>query len=88
MRRGFGLAVAAVALIGATASAQDASTAVKDGGVKVKDWAGKIDAREAGQGMTINDAKFAPMGKGMHITTGPATTRMRIRSPESFSSRS
>jgi hypothetical protein len=74
MRRVFGIAVAAVALVGATASAQDASTAVKDGGIKVKDWAGKVDAREATAGLALKDQLFTSMGPGIHITTGPATT--------------
>ena len=37
-------------------------------------WAGKIDANEAANGATLNGAKFAPMGGGIHVTTGPAVT--------------
>jgi hypothetical protein len=74
MRRVIGLAVAAVALVGATASAQDASVGVKDGGMKVAGWMGKVDAREAASGLAIKDQLFTSMGPGIHVTTGPATT--------------
>src|SRR6185295_6528325 len=33
-----------------------------------------VDAREASQGMTINNAKFAKEGDALHIVTGPAIT--------------
>ena len=44
----------------------DANPAVKFG-----TWAGKVDAREASQGMTLNSAKFAKEGDAFHIVTGP-----------------
>src|SRR5450432_1093811 len=53
---------------------QEASRAVAGGGVTVPCWQGKIDANAEKQGLTLNDDKFAPEGKGMHITTGPAVT--------------
>lgn len=34
----------------------------------------KVDAREAQSGQTINNAKLAPEGDSLHVTTGPATT--------------
>ena len=37
-------------------------------------WQGKIDAGAEKQGQTVNDDKFAPEGKGMRVTTGPAVT--------------
>lgn len=74
MRRVLGFAITAVALVGASAFAQDASLAVKDGGIKVKDWMGKVDAREATAGLALKDQLFVSMGPGMHVTTGPATT--------------
>ncbi len=74
------LAVASVALA-ARAHAQgnmnmqaEASRAVEGGGISVKGWAGQVDAGEAKAGLTINSAKFAPEGKGFHVTTGPATS--------------
>jgi hypothetical protein len=47
---------------------------VSGGGISAPGWTGKIDAQEARRGMKLEDAKFAPMGKGFHITTGPAVT--------------
>jgi hypothetical protein len=58
----------------AIASAQEAARAVADGGVLVSGWTGKIDAREAQAGSTLQNAKFAAEGSGFHVTTGPATT--------------
>ena len=74
MRRIITLALAFAPVAAHAQADQEKSRSVTGGGISVAGWQGKIDAREAGQGMTINDAKFAPMGKGMHITTGPATT--------------
>ncbi len=55
--------------------AQDGpSTAVSGGGVLVKGWTGKIDAKEAAAGLTLNSAKLADEGKGLRVTTGPAVT--------------
>jgi hypothetical protein len=70
------LAVAAVMLVASAGEArgQDASRAVAGGGVSVPGWTGKIDANEAARGGTLEGAKFAPMGGGMHVTTGPAVT--------------
>ena len=69
------LALAALLLASATAArAQDAARAVAGGGVSVAGWTGKIDAREAAGGQTLENAKFAAEGKGFHVTTGPATT--------------
>jgi hypothetical protein len=56
-------------------SAQEGeSVGVKNGGVLVKGWTGKIDAKEQAAGMTLNSAKLAGEGKGLHVTTGPAVT--------------
>lgn len=55
--------------------AQDeTSRAVAGGGVTVSGWTGKIDAREASQGMTLNNAKFDKEGSAFHVVTGPAVT--------------
>src|SRR5690348_11317172 len=53
---------------------QDSSRTVAGGGVTVPGWTGKIDAREASQGMTLNSAKFAKEGDAFHVVTGPAVT--------------
>lgn len=74
MRRVFALTVA-VALVASQAAAQDdGSKAVKDGGIKVSGWAGKVDANEAAAGLALKDQLFVSMGPGFHVTTGPATT--------------
>ena len=55
-------------------SAQDAARVIAGGGISVPGWAGKIDANEEKMGQVLNNAKLAPEGKGMRVTTGPATT--------------
>ncbi len=52
--------------------AQDADRSVKDGGILVAGWKGKIDRRAASQGKTIKDSKFASTGNMLHLTIGPA----------------
>ncbi len=74
MRRTIGTALVLTALVASVASAQDASNKVAGGGISVAGWEGKVDAREATGGATINDAKFMKEGNALHITTGPATT--------------
>lgn len=50
------------------------SVGVKGGGVFAKGWTGKIDAKEAAAGMTLNSAKLSQEGTSLHVTTGPAVT--------------
>jgi len=50
------------------------SKAVAGGGISVKGWTGKIDAKEQAAGLTINSAKLVKEGDGLHVTTGPAVT--------------
>src|SRR5437588_6474001 len=52
----------------------ESSRTVAGGGVTVPGWTGKIDAKEASQGMTLGSAKFAKEGDAFHILTGPAVT--------------
>src|SRR5689334_14434207 len=52
----------------------ETSRPVAGGGVTVSGWTGKVDAREASQGMTVNNAKFAKEGDAIHVVTGPAIT--------------
>ena len=52
----------------------ETSRAVAGGGITVKGWTGKVDAREASQGMTVNNAKFDSEASAFHIVTGPAIT--------------
>jgi len=53
---------------------EESSRAVAGGGVTIPGWTGKIDAREASQGMTLDNAKFAKEGDAIHVITGPAVT--------------
>lgn len=68
------LAVAAVLLLPLSAQGQDQSRSVAGGGISVAGWQGKVDAREASSGMTVNNAKFAKEGEAMHAVTGPSIT--------------
>ena len=52
----------------------ETSRTVAGGGINVKGWTGKVDAREASQGMTVNSAKFDNEANAFHIVTGPAIT--------------
>ena len=67
-------AALALTLVGTSAVAQDAARAVAGGGISVPGWTGKIDAQELAAGQTLNNARFAAMGTGFHVTTGPAVT--------------
>ena len=53
---------------------RDADRVVPGGGISAQGWTGKIDARSAGQGRVLSDARFAQEGEALHVTTGPATT--------------
>ncbi|HYX27263.1 MAG TPA: hypothetical protein VE863_01755 [Pyrinomonadaceae bacterium] len=52
----------------------ETSRSVAGGGITVSGWTGKVDAREAAQGMNVNNAKFEKAGNGFHVVTGPAIT--------------
>jgi hypothetical protein len=73
---GLTVAIAIAALVPVVGAQQDQekSIAVKGGGISAPGWVGKVDANEEKAGLTIKDAKFAPEGKGFHVTTGPAST--------------
>ncbi|MGH9819307.1 MAG: hypothetical protein ACRD43_03985 [Pyrinomonadaceae bacterium] len=60
--------------LGSISAQEGGSTSVTGGGVLVKGWTGQIDAKEKTAGMTLNNAKLASEGKGLHVTTGPAVT--------------
>jgi hypothetical protein len=74
MRRHAIAATLAAVSLASSAFAQDTSRAVAGGGIAAAGWAGRIDAREAAAGMKLENAKFAKMGDGFHVTTGPAVT--------------
>jgi hypothetical protein len=60
--------------LGSISAQEGPSTSVSGGGILVKGWTGQIDAKEKAAGLTLNSAKLAEEGKGLHITTGPAVT--------------
>lgn len=75
MRHHHGSVLAATLLLLAgagAAHAQDESRAVTQGGIFAEGWAGKIDAREAEAGLTLNDARLTQRGDTLFVTTGPA----------------
>jgi hypothetical protein len=69
---GTAVAVALLALLPAAIQAQDGARAVEGGGISVPGWTGKIDASEEKSGGSLNSAKLAKEGAGLHVTTGPA----------------
>jgi len=69
MRRVLMSVAVALLAVPAIVAAQDDAKAVADGGVKAPGWQGTADG-----GAAITTAKFATMGNGYHITTGPAAT--------------
>jgi len=52
----------------------EVSKGVAGGGISIPGWTGKIDAKEAAAGLTLNIAKLEKDGKNMHVVTGPAVT--------------
>lgn len=58
----------------AQAPPADANRVVADGGISVPGWTGKIDAQEEQKGQALTNAKLAPAGNGLQVTTGPAVT--------------
>jgi hypothetical protein len=56
------------------APSEDIGRSIAGGGISVPGWEGKVDDGAAKQGQTVKDAKFAPEGDGIRVTTGPATT--------------
>jgi hypothetical protein len=73
---GSALAAATVMLMAGTTAVQgqDSSRAVAGGGISVAGWTGKVDAREAAAGQTLDKAKFAGTPDSLHVTTGPSGT--------------
>jgi hypothetical protein len=68
-----GVVAVLVAGTGSGVQAQDESRRVEGGGIHVQGWAGRIDAGEAGKGLTLEDARLASAdGGALHVTTGPA----------------
>jgi hypothetical protein len=56
------------------AHAQEDNRLVAGGGISAPGWMGKVDASAERAGQGIKDAKLAPAGSGLGVTTGPAIT--------------
>jgi hypothetical protein len=69
-----GLVVGIIRSQAPAAASEDTGRSIAGGGITVPGWQGKVDAGAAKAGQTVNDAKLAPEGKGMRVTTGPAIT--------------
>lgn len=69
-----GLVVGIIRSQAPAAASEDTGRSIAGGGITVPGWEGKVDAGAAKAGQTVKDAKLAPEGKGMRVTTGPATT--------------
>lgn len=73
----YALSAAALLLAPGVLAAQNAegpSRSIAGGGINAPGWTGKVDASEAKQGMTVNNAKFSKEGGEFRVTTGPATS--------------
>jgi hypothetical protein len=57
-----------------TPAPQQGSVVIKDGGIFVPGWTGKIDASEEKAGQVLNNAKLTEEGGVLHVRTGPAVT--------------
>ena len=65
-------ALLAIASSSLAAQGGDPDKNVADGGVTVPGWTGRIDPQAAARGAKITQARFVPMGGGIHVTAGPA----------------
>jgi hypothetical protein len=68
------IALSASAISAQTPAPQEGAVAVKDGGVFVPGWTGKIDASEEKAGQVLNNSKLTQEGGVLHVRTGPAVT--------------
>jgi hypothetical protein len=59
---------------GQPSAPMESTRGVVGGGVRVRGWTGKIDAKEEAAGMTLKSAKLVKEGDALHVTTGPAVT--------------
>jgi opacity protein-like surface antigen len=74
MRSSITIMLALVCAAASPALAQDESVRVQDGGIRAPGWEGRVDASEARNGLTVEDALLMAHGDGLHVRTGPAIT--------------
>jgi hypothetical protein len=65
-------AIALMVALPALGIAQDADRSVAGGGISVPGWKGRIDAKAASQGKTVNDSKFSMSAGKIDLKIGPA----------------
>ena len=71
------LAAVTIALsmpVAINAQMDQGAVAVKDGGIFVPGWTGKIDASEEKAGQVLTNSKLTKEGSVLHVRTGPAVT--------------
>jgi len=66
------MVMTALALSATSVAAQDADRSVKDGGIKVSGWKGRVDRRPTSQGKSLADSRLAAEGAGLRLSVGPA----------------
>lgn len=64
--------ILAASFAATTLAAQDADRTVKDGGITVSGWKGRVDRRPAAAGKTIADSKFGAEAGALRLSVGPA----------------
>jgi hypothetical protein len=62
------------AVVAHAQNSMETNRSVAGGGITVPGWKGTVDANAEKQGQTVDNAKLAPEGKSLHVTTGPAIT--------------
>jgi hypothetical protein len=65
------LAIVTACPVVATSQGSDPDKLVKDGGVLVKGWKGRVDPQAEKRGSKIIDAKFSDLAGGWHVVAGP-----------------
>ena len=68
----FGILVATALTVTSASGQTEQSNAVANGGISVDGWMGQVDAKEAGNGQVLENAKLTMDGKALHATTGPS----------------
>lgn len=66
--------VLAASVVATAVQAQDADRSVKDGGIKVDGWTGRVDRRPMSQGKTVADSRFTAVDGGFRLSIGPAAS--------------
>ena len=63
---------ASFAVVAHAQNPMETNRSVAGGGITVPGWKGTVDGNAEKQGQTVDNAKLAPEGQSLHVTTGPA----------------